>query len=487
MPSDGIPVPFAGVDGRDKPGHDVNPPLVAFRDVEKTFPNGVRALRGVTFAVRAGTCHAICGENGAGKSTLMKCLFGLEAPDSGSILIDGRAVGPDHSPRAAAAAGIGMVHQHLLCRLADRRRERRAGARADARAADRPRRGARGGGPPRHATRFRLSVDPDARVANLSVAAQQKVEILKALARDVRLLILDEPTAVLTPQETAELFERLRHLRAEGLTIIFISHKLREVRELAEHVTVLREGRVVGDAPIDAVSDDAIARLVMGREVRAVRRAVRHTLGAEVLRVAGLSMPAAAAADRLEDVSFVLHAGEILGVAGVEGNGQRGGWCRCSAGSCGRRAGRRRCWAATCGAWTRRRCGARAWAICRRTVSRRAARARSRSPTTRSAVNTARAHWDAGRSCRGCGWSGARRRWFPPTTYAAAARACCWLALGRQCAKTDRGARVRGRAEAADRRRADARHRHPRRGLHPRADHRPRRARQRGAADQRRP
>jgi len=301
----------------------VTPPLVAFRDVEKTFPNGVRALRGVTFVVRAGTCHAICGENGAGKSTLMKCLFGLETPDSGSILIDGRAVGPDHSPRAAAAAGIGMVHQHfsLVASLTVAEnivlgREPthgplidRAAARAEVR---------------RTATRFQLAVDPDAQVAGLSVAAQQKVEILKALARDVRLLILDEPTAVLTPQETAELFERLRHLRAEGLTIIFISHKLREVRALAEHVTVLREGRVVGDAPIGAISDDAIARLVMGREVRAARREVRHALGPEVLRVAALSMPAAAAADRLVDVSFVLHAGEILGVAGVEGNGQRG-------------------------------------------------------------------------------------------------------------------------------------------------------------------
>jgi ABC-type uncharacterized transport system ATPase subunit len=310
---------------RDGPGPVGNdpPPLVAFHDVAKAFANGVVALRGVTFAVRAGTCHAICGENGAGKSTLMKCLFGLETPDAGSILIDGRAVGPEHSPRAAAAAGIGMVHQHfsLVASLTVAEnvvlgREPMRGPLID-RAASRAE-------VSRLATRFRLAVDPDARVANLSVAAQQKVEILKALARDVRLLILDEPTAVLTPQETEELFERLRHLRAEGLTIIFISHKLREVRELAEHVTVLREGRVVGDAPIGALSDEAIARLVMGREVRAVRREAHHARGAEVLRVTGLSMSADAAADRLADVSFALHAGEILGVAGVEGNGQRG-------------------------------------------------------------------------------------------------------------------------------------------------------------------
>ncbi len=297
--------------------------LVAFHDVAKTYQNGVVALRGVSFAVAAGTCHAICGENGAGKSTLMKILFGLEAPSAGTIAIAGRPVGADHSPRAAAAAGIGMVHQHFslvpsltVAENVVLGREPRAGLlidRAAARAEVR-----------RLAERFRLAVDPDARVATLSVAAQQKVEILKALARNVRLLILDEPTAVLTPQETEELFDRLRHLRAEGLTIIFISHKLREVRALAEHVTVLREGRVTGDAPTAALDDATIARLVMGRDVRAVRREVRPVPGAEVLRADGLTLPAADPADRLNGVTFSLHAGEILGLAGVEGNGQRG-------------------------------------------------------------------------------------------------------------------------------------------------------------------
>ena len=297
--------------------------LVAFRDVAKTYPNGTVALRGVSFAIEAGTCHAICGENGAGKSTLMKCLFGLEAPSAGRIEIAGRPIGADHSPRAAAAAGIGMVHQHfslvpsltvaenvVLGReptvgpLIDR-----AAARADVR---------------RLAERFRLAVEPDARVGRLSVAAQQKVEILKALARNVRLLILDEPTAVLTPQETDELFERLRHLRAEGLTVVFISHKLREVRALAEHVTVLRNGRMTGDAPILDLDDATIARLVMGREVAAVQRTRREALGPEVLRIDALTLPAPDPADRLTDVTLGLHAGEILGLAGVEGSGQRG-------------------------------------------------------------------------------------------------------------------------------------------------------------------
>ena len=297
--------------------------FVAFDRVAKTYANGVAALRGVTFAVADGTCHAICGENGAGKSTLMKCLFGLEAPSAGTVSIAGHAVGPAHSPRDAAAAGIGMVHQHFSLVPSLTVAENVALGREPVRAALIDRSAARAE-VRRLGERFRLPVDPDMRVATLSVAAQQKVEILKALARNVRLLILDEPTAVLTPQETEELFDRLRHLRAAGLTVIFISHKLREVRALAEHVTVLREGRVVGDAPIDALDDATIARLVMGREVRAVRRERGQTHGPEVLRAEALTLPVADPADRLAGATFSLHAGEILGLAGVEGNGQRG-------------------------------------------------------------------------------------------------------------------------------------------------------------------
>ncbi len=297
--------------------------LVAFHEVAKTYPNGVAALRGVTFSIAAGTCHAICGENGAGKSTLMKCLFGLEAPSAGRIEIAGRPIGPDHSPRAAGTAGIGMVHQHFslvpsltVAENVVLGREPTIGPLID--------RAAAGEEVARLAERFHLAVDADAPVARLSVAAQQKVEILKALARNVRVLILDEPTAVLTPQETEELFERLRHLRAEGLTIVFISHKLREVRQLAAHVTVLRDGRVTGDAPIADVDDATIARLVMGRDIRPVRRERRPAAGPEVLRVSAVALPSPDPADRLADVTFTLHAGEILGLAGVEGSGQRG-------------------------------------------------------------------------------------------------------------------------------------------------------------------
>lgn len=282
----------------------------------------MRALRDVSFEVEAGTCHAVCGENGAGKSTLMKVLFGLEQPDAGTVEVDGETLAIA-SPRVAAAAGIGMVHQHfsLVPSLTVAEnivlgREPRAGPLLD--------RAAMRAEVARLGARFGLRVEADAVVGKLSVAAQQKVEILKALARDVRLLILDEPTAVLTPQETDELFERLRYLRASGLTTIFISHKLREVRALASHVTVMRGGVVTGDAPMASVSDDEVARMVMGRDVASVRRDTSHARPERVLAVNDLTLAARDAADRLAGVSLAVHAGEILGIAGVEGSGQRG-------------------------------------------------------------------------------------------------------------------------------------------------------------------
>ncbi|MBN9060486.1 MAG: ATP-binding cassette domain-containing protein, partial [Rhizobiales bacterium] len=217
-------------------------PIIAFAGISKTYGNGTLALDDVSFAIRPGVIHAVCGENGAGKSTLMKILFGLEQPSAGSILLDGEAVAIA-SPRVAADRGIGMVHQHfsLVPSLSVAEnivlgQEPRRGAFLDRAAARRRVEDL--------ARRYNLAVDPDAVVRTLSVAAQQKVEILKALSRDVRVLILDEPTAVLTPPETDELFERLRDMRATGLTILFISHKLREVRALASHVTVLRAGRL---------------------------------------------------------------------------------------------------------------------------------------------------------------------------------------------------------------------------------------------------
>ncbi len=298
------------------------PPLLAFAGISKRYGNGTLALDDVSFSVAGGVIHAVCGENGAGKSTLMKILFGLEQPSSGRVLIQGEET-PITSPRVAAARGIGMVHQHfsLVPSLSVTEnivlgQEPRRGAFIDRMAAR--------GRVEALSERYNLAVDPDATVRTLSVAAQQKVEILKALSREVGVLILDEPTAVLTPPETDELFERLRDLRAAGLTILFISHKLREVRALASHVTVLRAGRLAGDAPLSAIDDEAIARLVMGQASRPELKRGGRAAGTPVVTVKGVSLAARDAADRLDGVDLTVHAGEILGVAGVDGSGQRG-------------------------------------------------------------------------------------------------------------------------------------------------------------------
>lgn len=297
-------------------------PIVAFEQVSKTYPNGTKALTNASFAIRKGSIHAICGENGAGKSTLMKILFGLEPPSAGQILLDGVAANTAATD-FAGRHGIGMVHQHFslvppltvveniilghepkVGMLIDGRR-----ARDEVIALSK---------------RYDLEVPPDARVETLSVAAQQKVEILKALARETRLLILDEPTAVLSPPEIEELFSRLRDLRDQGLTILFISHKLHEVRALADTVTVLRAGQVVDTLPLDQVSDAEITRMVMGRDVDVPRRLRGATDASAVLELRGVSTKAADAADRLIDVSLTIRPNEIVGVAGVDGSGQRG-------------------------------------------------------------------------------------------------------------------------------------------------------------------
>lgn len=297
-------------------------PLIRFEEVSKTYPNGTVALSDVGFSVQAGTIHAICGENGAGKSTLMKILSGLESPSRGGISIDGQPARLD-SPRAAAALGIGMVHQHfsLIGGLTVAEnillgQEPRRGALIDrvrARA-----------WVLELAERYNLEVDPDARLSTLSVAAQQKVEILKALSRHTRILILDEPTAVLSPPETEALFQRLVALREHGLTILFISHKLKEVRELAQRVTTMRAGRVSGDASMSDISDEQIARLVMGEAGTTDIVRPRPRDGAARVSVRGLTLRVPDASDRLDGVDLDIRPGEILGIAGVDGSGQRG-------------------------------------------------------------------------------------------------------------------------------------------------------------------
>jgi ABC-type uncharacterized transport system ATPase subunit len=297
-------------------------PAVAFKGISKTYPNGTLALSEVSFAIRRGSIHAVCGENGAGKSTLMKILFGLIEPSEGEILLDGRAVsagGADFAGRH----GMGMVHQHFSLVptltvteniiLGHEPRKRFLIDRAEARRQVRE-----------LGEKYELAVDPDAQAGRLSVAAQQKVEILKALARDTKILILDEPTAVLSPPEIEELFNRLRDLRDSGMTIIFISHKLKEVRALAESVTVLRGGRLAGTSSLAEIADDAVMQMVMGRAVEVARRTPAEAAGAATIVMDSVSTAARNPADRIIDVSLTVHAGEIVGVAGVDGSGQRG-------------------------------------------------------------------------------------------------------------------------------------------------------------------
>jgi ABC-type uncharacterized transport system ATPase subunit len=274
----------------------------------------------IDLTVEPGQIHALLGENGAGKTTLMNVLFGLTQPDEGEILIDGQ---PQHlgSPSHAIQAGIGMVHQHFMLvpvftvaenvtlgmertralGLLDRRRTRR-----DVRELS---------------EQYGLQVNPDALVEDLPVGVQQRVEIIKALMREANVLILDEPTSVLTPGETEELFRIMRDLRAGGRSIVFISHKLKEVQEIADIITVIRRGQVVGQRPPTA-SDAELASLMVGRSVQLRVTKPPARPGEVCLDVQDLTVPGDEGRPALDGVSFQVRAGEILGVAGVQGNGQ---------------------------------------------------------------------------------------------------------------------------------------------------------------------
>jgi general nucleoside transport system ATP-binding protein len=289
------------------------------RGITKRFGN-VLANDRVNIAVAPGTIHAIVGENGAGKSTAMRIAYGFYRADSGDILVDGQ-VREIHTPRDAIALGIGMVHQHfMLVQPMTVTENIVLGAEPgslislDLTKASMAIR--------RLSEEFRLAVDPNAAIETLSVGQQQRVELLKALYRRAELLILDEPTAVLTPQEVDEFFAILRRMRDQGKTVIIITHKLSEVLAISDHVTVMRDGRVVGHVKTNATSAAELARLMVGREVllRVEKRPARAA--ATVLSVRELSVAGSDAAPRLDKVSFDVRAGEIVGVAGVEGNGQ---------------------------------------------------------------------------------------------------------------------------------------------------------------------
>jgi len=292
---------------------------VELAGITKRFP-GVIANADVNIAVRAGTVHAIVGENGAGKSTLMKILYGMQRPDEGTITVDGTRV-DFHSPADAIRAGIGMVHQHFM--LADNLTvlenvvlgsEPRAGVGLDFRAARKKIR--------EISTSYGLDVDPDRLVDDLGVGERQRVEILKVLYRGARILILDEPTAVLVPQEVDELFGNLRELKAEGLTILFISHKLDEVLSVADDITVIRRGTTVSSVRPGEVTARQLAELMVGSALPVPELRESTVTDEPVLQADGLTVVTADGRKVLDDVSFTIHAGEVLGIAGVEGNGQ---------------------------------------------------------------------------------------------------------------------------------------------------------------------
>src|SRR3954468_24148833 len=296
---------------------------VELRGITKRFP-GVVANDAVDFDAAEGEVHALLGENGAGKSTLSNILTGLYRPDEGEIAIRGRAVAFS-SPREALDAGICMVHQHFRLVapftvaenviLGDHRGEGRKFSvhprRIERRVAE-------------LGERYRIAVDPRARVWQLSLGEQQRVEILKALYRQARILILDEPTAVLTPQESESLFETLRVMAEEGRTIIFISHKLHEVKAVSDRVTVLRAGRTVATVDTAEATPRSLAALMVGREVSMAERVEREAeIGAPVLEVRGLRAPGDRGGDALRGIDLTVCAGEIVAIAGVAGNGQR--------------------------------------------------------------------------------------------------------------------------------------------------------------------
>jgi general nucleoside transport system ATP-binding protein len=295
-------------------------PVLELRGITKQFP-GILANDHIDFDLRDGEVHALLGENGAGKSTLMNIVYGLYSADEGEIVIKGERVNLS-SPHDAIDRGIGMVHQHFMLipvmtvteNIVLATEPRTAGILLDYSAArDRVL---------EISKRFNFAIDPDAKIQNITVGQQQRVEILKALYRNADILILDEPTAVLTPQEATELFAILKDLVGQGLSIIFISHKLNEVLDIADRITVLRRGKMVETIPREGATEEGLARSMVGREVLLrVDKPPAHP-GDKLLEVHDLRVVDDRELEAVRGVTFDVRAGEIVGIAGVDGNGQ---------------------------------------------------------------------------------------------------------------------------------------------------------------------
>jgi simple sugar transport system ATP-binding protein len=296
------------------------PAALELRGITKRFP-GVLANDHVDFDLRAGEVHALLGENGAGKSTLMNIVYGLYRPDEGEILVHGKPITLG-TPKEAIEHGIGMVHQHFMLipvmtvaeNIVLASEPRRAGVLLDLDTAVRR--------VSELSQQFGLVVDPRARVQEITVGQQQRVEILKALYRGADILILDEPTAVLTPQEAQELFEIIESLRSQGKSIIFISHKLNEVLQVADRITVLRRGKKMATVDAKGTTEEELARMMVGREVLLRVEKKPAQPGDPELVVEGLQVVDDRGLEAVRGVSFQVRGGEIVGIAGVDGNGQ---------------------------------------------------------------------------------------------------------------------------------------------------------------------
>ncbi|WP_019908491.1 ABC transporter ATP-binding protein [Paenibacillus sp. HW567] len=294
--------------------------LLEMRGITKVYPNGVVANKDVEFTLTEGEIHAIAGENGAGKSTLMKIMFGMEEPSDGEIYIRGEKV-KLQSPQDAIDRGIGMVHQHFMLvpsfTVAENMvlgMEPRKAIGFDYSEAVRL--------TEETARKYNLAVNAKAKVEDLTVGMKQKVEILKALVRGAKILILDEPTAVLTPQETQELFHELKQLKQQGHTIVFISHKLKEVKAICDRITIMRGGRSEGVFQTSEVTEQEISRLMVGRDVVLKYDKDNTPQGEPILTVDQLGVTDSQGKAHLSEISFSVRAGQIVGIAGVEGNGQ---------------------------------------------------------------------------------------------------------------------------------------------------------------------